>query len=327
MMTRKRRGFAGARVVVLLTGAMLLVVAPQVIRPAHAASIEEVNDFGGNPGNLRMYRFVPDGLAADRPLVVALHGCTQNAVDYGTDSGWVGLADEYRFALLLPEQTGANNINNCFNWFRGADTARGSGEAASIARMRQHMIDTVDVDPGRVYVSGLSAGGAMTAVMLAAYPDQYAAGGVVAGLPYRCATSMIDAYTCMNPGKDRTARAWGDSVRAASSYSGARPTVDIWHGDADYTVAVANQRELVEQWTNVHGTDATADSNGTIGGYPSAAYESSSGANVVRTLTITGMGHGQPVDPSSGCGATAAHMLDVGVCAADRMARNWGLAS
>ena len=241
--------------------ALVLILLTTMTPSASAASITEVTGFGTNPGNLRMFRYVPDGLPAGRPMVVALHGCTQDAAGYGTASGWVALADRYRFSVLLPQQQSANNLNRCFNWFQTADTTRGQGEAASIAQMITKMA------AGPAYVTGLSAGGGMTSVLLATYPETFRGGGIVAGLPFGCATSVLDAYTCMNPGKNLTPQQWGDKVRAASPFTGTRPPVTIWHGTADYTVAVANQRELVEQWTNAQGTDAVADTTDTVGGY------------------------------------------------------------
>lgn len=302
--------------------ALVLILLTAITPPAHAASITEVTGFGTNPGNLRMFRYVPDALPAGRPVVVALHGCTQDAAGYGTASGWVALADRYRFSVLLPQQQSLNNFNKCFNWFQAADTTRGQGEAASIAQMITKMA------AGPAYVTGLSAGGAMTSVLLAAYPDLVRAGGIVAGLPFGCATSVLDAYTCMNPGKNLTPRQWGDKVRTATSHTGPRPHVSIWHGTADYTVAVANQRELVEQWTNVAGTDAVADVSDTVAGYPHFQYHDIAGTTVVESFTITGMGHGQPVDPGTGvqqCGTATAYVLDVNVCAAWQMAHRWGI--
>jgi poly(hydroxyalkanoate) depolymerase family esterase len=303
---------------------LVLILLTAITPSAHAASITEVTGFGTNPGNLRMFRYVPDGLPAGRPVVVALHGCTQDAAGYGTASGWVALADRYRFSVLLPQQQNVNNLNKCFNWFQTSDTTRGQGEAASIAQMITKMA------AGPAYVTGLSAGGAMTSVLLAAYPEMIRAGGIVAGLPHGCATSVLDAYTCMNPGKNLTPQQWGDKVRAASSYTGPRPLVSIWHGTADYTVAVANQRELVEQWTNVLGVDAVADVTDTVAGYPHVQYHDAAGTTVVESYTITGMGHGQPVDPGAGpqqCGNATAYVLDVNVCAAWHMAHKWGLDS
>ncbi|WNV83825.1 PHB depolymerase family esterase [Umezawaea sp. Da 62-37] len=301
---------------------LVLLLLTTLTPSAQAAGITEVTGFGTNPGNLRMFRYVPDGLPAGRPVVVALHGCTQDAAGYGTASGWVALADRYRFSVLLPQQQNLNNLNKCFNWFQTADTTRGQGEAASIAQM------ITKTAAGPAYVTGLSAGGAMTSVMLADYPEVFRGGGIVAGLPHGCATSVIDAYSCMNPGKNLTPQQWGDKVRAASPHTGPRPPVTIWHGTADYTVATANQRELVDQWTNALGTDTTADTTDTVAGHPHSVYRDASGAPVVETYTITGMGHGQPVDPGTGaqqCGTATAYVLDVNVCAAWHLAQRWGL--
>ncbi len=311
----------------LLATALLLGTSAQAAG-ARSDGITEVPSFGSDPGNLRMLEYVPDGLAEGSPVVVALHGCGQNATGYGVDSGWVELAQRLGFALVLPEQRGINNYNGCFNWFRSADTTRGWGEVASIASMVEHTVAGTGADPSRVYVTGLSAGGGMTAAVLATYPGRFAGGGVVAGLPYRCASALYEAYTCMNPGKDLSPEQWGNRVRAASPHTGPWPTMSVWHGDADYTVNVANQRELVEQWTDVHGTDATPDQTGTVAGYPHAVYTDDRGDAVVETVTVTGMGHGQPVDPGTGtteCGHTAAHMLDVDACTAWHLADTWNL--
>ncbi|HET9141885.1 PHB depolymerase family esterase [Actinophytocola sp.] len=297
--------------------------------PAAAASITEVTGFGANPGALRMFRYVPDALPAGRPVVVALHGCGQTAAGYGTDSGWVELADRARFTLVLPEQQAANNGSRCFNWFQAADIARGQGEAESIAQMVHATLADTGADPARVDVTGLSAGGAMTSVLLAAYPDMFAGGGVVAGLPYRCATVLFEAFSCMNPGRNLTPAQWGDRVRAASPHRGPWPTMTVWHGTMDFLVAQANQRELVEQWTNVHGIPATPSGTDTVAGYPHAVYRDGTGRTVVETYTITNMGHGQPVDPGAGsprCGRATAYVLDVNICAAHHLALFWALA-
>lgn len=323
-MSKRITSMIMAAMVAAMVAAGLLVGAT----PAGAATIVEVSGFGTNPGNLRMFRYLPDNLPAGRPLVVALHGCTQNAAGYGTNAGWVELAQRWRFALLLPEQQTANNLNRCFTWFEQADTSRGAGEAESIAQMVRRMLADAAGDARRVHVTGLSAGGAMTAVLLATYPELFAGGGVVAGLPYRCASTMIDAFSCMNPGKNLAPAQWGDRVRAASAHFGPWPTVSIWHGTADYTVVQANQRELVEQWTNVHGMGTTPSATDTVAGYPHAVYRDGTGRTLVETYSITGMGHGQPVDPGTGtgqCGRAAAYVLDVNICAAWQLSRFWHL--
>jgi len=308
-----------------LTATLLLML---VTATPAAAAVEPVPSFGSNPGNLKMFRYVPAGLPAGRPVVVALHGCTQNATGYGTGAGWTQLADRLQFSVVLPEQQSANNFNKCFNWFERGDTTRGQGEAESIAQMVRHTIAATGADPARVHVTGLSAGGAMTAVMLATYPEMFAGGGVVAGIAYRCAASMIDAFSCMNPGKNQTPAALGDAVRSASTHTGPWPTVSVWQGSADFTVAPMNATELAEQWTNVHGIPATPTRTDTVAGYPHAAYESG-GRVLVETYTITGMGHGQPLDPGTGatqCGTAGAYLLDVNLCAAYHLGAAWHLA-
>ncbi|MEU1616865.1 PHB depolymerase family esterase [Streptomyces sp. NPDC005722] len=314
----------------LLAVLVALLAALVPVRPAHAAgTIEEVTGFGGNPGALRMYRYVPAGLPQGRPVVVALHGCTQNAQGYGAQSGWTALADRWGFSVVLPGQTAANNLSQCFNWFQTGDIARGQGEAASIRQMTARQVADTGADPSRVYVTGLSAGGAMTAVMMAAYPDVYAAGGVVAGLPYGCAQAAGSPYVCMYVGATQTPGQWGDRVAAAfPGYTGPWPRLTVFQGTADYTVKPVNMDDLVRQWTDVHGTDQTADASDTVAGFPHRTYRDASGAAVVETYSITGMGHGQPVDPGSGaaqCGTAAAYMLDVNLCAAYRLGTGWGL--
>lgn len=295
--------------------------------PAASAQVE-VTGFGSNPGNLRMFKHVPSALPAGAPLVVALHGCAQSASSYDNETGWQLFADRFRFALLLPQQPSANNASSCFNWFENGDITRGQGEALSIKQMVDRMIADHGIAPSRVYITGLSAGGAMTAVMLATYPDVFAGGAIIAGIPHRCGVGQSAAFSCMNPGSNLTPAQWGDKVRAASSWTGPWPIVSIWHGDADYTVRPMNLTESMEQWTNVHGVDQTADVVDTIGGYPHRVYRDASGNARVETWSITGMGHGTPVDPGSGetqCGTAGAYILDVNLCSSYHIARFFGL--
>ncbi|MFD0851487.1 alpha/beta hydrolase family esterase, partial [Actinomadura adrarensis] len=169
----------------------------------------QVPSFGSNPGNLAMYAYRPDGLPSGRPLVVLLHGCTQNASGYFANSGWRKYADQWGFTLVLPQTSSANNASSCFNWFQTGDTSRGQGEAASIRSMVGYAVTNYGTDPSRVHVSGLSAGGAMSAVMLAAYPDVFAAGSIGAGIAYRCATSLLQASGCQYGATSRTPQQWG----------------------------------------------------------------------------------------------------------------------
>ncbi|MGH8584456.1 MAG: extracellular catalytic domain type 1 short-chain-length polyhydroxyalkanoate depolymerase, partial [Gammaproteobacteria bacterium] len=245
---------------------------------AYGATLSEVSVFAPNPGSLRMFEYVPDNLPARRALVVALHGCTQSAASYDDETGWRGLADRLQFAVLLPQQRPSNNFNSCFNWFEPGDIGRDQGEARSIKTMIERMVTDHAIDPQRVFVTGLSAGGAMTAVMLATYPEVFAGGAIIAGLPYRCATSPSEALNqCMRPGKNLTPARWGALVRAASAHPGPWPTVSIWHGDADPTVAPVNAAELIDQWTDVLGIDRVADVEDTVAGHPHRVFQDPQG--------------------------------------------------
>ena len=300
------------------------------LEPAHAAGATEVTSFGSNPGALKMFQYVPTGLPAGAPLVVAMHGCTQSALAYDEEPGWVALAERWKFALVLPQQQSLNNSNLCFNWFQSADIARDSGEALSIKQMVDKTKTSLGTNAARTYVTGLSAGGAMTSVMLATYPEVFAGGAVMAGLPYRCATTVAAALTCMSPGVDKTPSAWGDVVRSASTYTGTRPPVQIWHGSSDTTVKPINATELVDQWTNVAGADQTADVQDTVAGYPHNVYRDGAGRTAVEFYSLTGMGHGTPIDPGTGptqCGIAAAYILDVNICSSYYIAKSWGLDS
>src|SRR6516165_9441110 len=157
----------------------------------------EVSRFGSNPGELRMFVFVPAHLQQSRALVVVLHGCGQTAANYDLGAGWSTLAKRYGFALLLPEQQVTNNANTCFNWFNPEDTARGRGEAESIRQMITRMVADHGIDQRRIYITGLSAGGAMTSVMLAIYPEMFAAGAIIAGLPFGVASNVREALKGM----------------------------------------------------------------------------------------------------------------------------------
>src|SRR4051794_5162172 len=161
------RPIVGGRCLVklkVLSVALAALLVTLLVTPARAAAgLTEVTGFGSNPGALRMYSYVPSGLPAGAPLVVALHGCTQSASDYYGHSGWPKYADLYHAALVFPEQTTANNSLSCFNWFNAADIARGGGEALSVKQMVDYASAHYGSDPRRAYVTGLSAGGAKTA--------------------------------------------------------------------------------------------------------------------------------------------------------------------
>ncbi|HCT76601.1 MAG TPA: esterase [Micromonosporaceae bacterium] len=307
------------------------LVAAAVATPAHAASLQQVPNFGSNPGNLLMFKYIPDNLPSNAPLVVPLHGCFQSASVYDDESGWVKMANTYQFALLFPQQQDVNDPGrSCFNWFLAGDNSRGQGEAASIVSMVNNIKANHSINAARVFVTGVSGGGFMSSNMIAAYPDVFAGGGIVAGGPAKCANASFEAFMCANPGVNKTPQQWGDIVRSGfPSWSGPWPKVSIWNGTSDTAVNIQNLTELMEQWTNVHGTDQTPDEQHTVQGYPRKVYHNGSGEPVVETWSLTGQPHGQPLDPGPApaqCGvAGGAGMVDMNICAAFHMVFFFGL--
>lgn len=296
-----------------------------VTRPDPSSSVfRDVTDFSPNPGGLRMRLYTPAGLKPRSPLVVVLHGCTQAGEPFAEASGWLTLADRHGFAVLCPEQTRANNSNLCFNWYQSSDAARDGGEAASIAAMVARAISEEDLDAAQVFVTGLSAGGAMAAVMLATYPELFAGGAVIGGLPYGSAMSLPEAFAAMRHGGSVS----GAAVRAASSHSGAWPPISIWHGQDDSIVRPAAGEALARQWTDVHGLAGDPVTARTPAGRDFLVWLSAAGDPVVELHRIPGMGHGVPLQSkgADGTGTPGPYMLEVGIASSQEIALGWGIA-
>jgi poly(hydroxyalkanoate) depolymerase family esterase len=289
--------------------------------------LREFSDFGSNPGNLLARSYVPEKLGIGAPLVVVLHGCTQSASSYNRGAGWTSAADEHGFVVLFPEQQRANNPNLCFNWFSPADTDRGRGEASSIIQMVQDLCSRYRLDPRRVYITGLSAGGAMTAAMLATYPDVFAGGAVIAGLPFGTASTIPEAFERMRGqaplGPDQLA----GLVRSASDHTGAWPTLSVWHGSNDQTVDVSNAAALVDQWRGLHGVAAAPTASETVDGQLRRVWRNRDGMEVIEEHVIANMGHGTPIHAAATDSGEAAgpYMLDVGISSTRRIVAFWKL--
>jgi poly(hydroxyalkanoate) depolymerase family esterase len=274
-----------------------------------AAGSAEVRDFGSNPGQLAMFMHVPSAPPQPgAPLIVLLHGCGQAAVAFARETGWTTLSDRLGVPLVLPEQAGKNNHGRCFNWFQPTQVRRGSGEAQSIRQMVASAVQRFGSDPKRIFIAGLSAGGAMTTALLAAYPDVFAAGAVVAGLPVGAASGMPEALRRMaEAGPTQSPAAWADVVRRAApaGFPGPWPRLSIWHGEADRVVDPANARLLAMQWSALHGLDSTG-----LIVEPSGVRREIWGQSkppAVELWTLPGQPHAWPAN------------------AADHIARFWGL--
>ena len=300
----------------------------RTLKPGQRSPLVETKNFGSNPGGLRMFTFAPDNLQPAPGLVVVLHGCGQSAAAYDLGAGWSTLAKHYGFALLMPQQQPFNNANGCFNWFNREDTARDSGEACSIRQMIARAVDDIGIDRERIFVTGLSAGGAMTSVMLATYPEIFAGGAVIAGLPFGVASNMREALSGMFQSPAHPASELGDLVRNASNHKGPWPKLSVWHGSADRTVNPANANEIVKQWLDVHQLPPAPMSEGTVNGHPRQLWWNAEGETIIESYTITDMAHGTPLgigDNDRRYGTEGAFLIEAGISSSYQIANFFGL--
>jgi len=296
--------------------------------PARPNRLRELTNFGSNPGNLRMHVYVPDGVGPSPALVVGLHGCTQTADAYDQGTGWSSLADRLGFILVFPGQQRANNPKNCFSWFLPGDTVRDSGEALSIHQMIAKAVEKFGVDGSRIFVSGLSAGGAMASVMLATYPEIFAGGAIIAGLPYGSASSVQEAFEAMFSERAPSSRALGEVVRAASNHRGRWPKISVWHGTADTVVRPSNADHIVRQWLDVQKLPERPSGEERIGRHTRRVWKDVNGDTRLEAYSIAAMAHGVPLATAGvdSCGTVGPFFLETGLSSTSLIARFWGLA-
>jgi poly(hydroxyalkanoate) depolymerase family esterase len=281
--------------------AAYLLAAPS----AQAASLTEVTNFGSNPGNLRMYEYVPASAGAHPPVLVAVHYCTGTGPGFHSGTEFASLADRYGFIVVYPD---ANVSGQCFDVSSPQALKHdGGSDPTSIASMVRNVVQRHGADAGRVYVTGASSGAMMTNVLLGDYPDLFKAGSAFAGVPFGCfATTDGSGWNsaCANGQISRTAQQWGDQVRAAyPGYSGPRPRMQLWHGTTDSTLHYNNFGEEIKQWTDVLGVSGTPSSTDTPqSGWTRTRYGGTGAQAPVEAISLAGVGHSLP---TSGMAARA----------------------
>ncbi|PTM90123.1 extracellular catalytic domain type 1 short-chain-length polyhydroxyalkanoate depolymerase [Mycoplana dimorpha] len=289
--------------------------------------LKDMEPTGSNPGALKARTFIPESLGQGAPLVVALHGCTQSAAAYDEGAGWSDLADRCGFALLFPEQQRSNNANLCFNWFIREDAKRDAGEALSIREMIETMVTAYGLDRDRIFIVGLSAGGAMASGMLASYPDVFAGGAIIAGLPFGSASNMPEAFDRMRGHGGPSELQLQQLVRDASPWQGKWPTISVWHGAADDVVDISNMAAIVRQWSGLHGVKTSDYVSENEQGFLRKVWHGADGRERIESYTIHGMGHGTPLATGGpdGYGKAGPYMLESGISSTLRIATFWGL--
>ena len=257
-----------------------------------------------NHAGTRSYKlYIPGGnRRTPLPLIVMLHGCKQDPDDFAAGTRMNSLAEEHRCIVVYPDQPRSANPLKCWNWFQAADQQRNAGEPSIIAGITGRVISTYAVDKNRVYVAGLSAGGAMAAVMGMAYPNLYAAMGIHSGLPYAVADDLPSAFAAMR-GMAASGRSRRNVIAGTQAYDRIIPTI-VFHGDLDTKVHPRNADRLIAQWTTLIGRQGkngnkvnkthVAVRRGQVPkghGYNRAIHHDSEGKIILEQWRIHGAGH------------------------------------
>ncbi|KAL2197097.1 carbohydrate esterase family 1 protein [Corynascus similis CBS 632.67] len=237
-----------------------------------SASLQEVTNFGDNPSNIQMYIYVPDQLAANPPVIVALHPCGGNAQQWFGGTQLPSYADSHGFILIYPSTP---HMSNCWDIQNPDTLTHGQGgDALGVVNMVNYALETYSGDSSRVYAMGFSSGGMMTNQLAGSYPDVFEAGAAYSGVAFGCSAGAESAtpgsanQTCAQ-GLQHTEQEWGDFVRNAyPGYTGRRPRMQIFHGLADTLVRPQCAEEALKQWSNVLGVEFTQE----VSGVPSAGW-------------------------------------------------------
>ncbi|KFZ16263.1 hypothetical protein V502_05194 [Pseudogymnoascus sp. VKM F-4520 (FW-2644)] len=266
---------------------------------ALSSTLEQVTAFTDGPTNAGMYVYVPTGVTAPAPIIVAIHYCTGTANAYFSGTQYATLADTHGFIVIYPN---APSSGGCWDVASTASlTHEGGGDSLTIVNMVKYAVANLGGDADRVYATGSSSGAMMTNVLAGAYPDIFKAGSSYSGVPDGC--FYVEGA---QPGQDtpgwnnqcsggtliKSAQEWGDQVRSYyPGFTGSYPKMLIWHGTADTTLAYPNYAEALKQWSNVLGVSETATNENT----PDAGYTQSVYGTTLVGYSGQGVGHTVPV--------------------------------
>jgi len=238
------------------------------------------------PAGRRSYKlYVPEALPrGPAPLIVMLHGCTQSPDDFAAGTRMNALAEAHGFLVAYPAQPKSANASKCWNWFNAAEQHRDGGEPSLIAGITREVMRRHTVDPRRVYIAGLSAGGAAAAIMAETYPDLYAAVGIHSGLACGAAHDMVSAFAAMKQGPNAVAR---------TKRKPGRVPLIVFQGDTDKTVHPSNAGWIVESADLPSATVISEADGRSAGGrdYTLTTYRDPEGKTLVEHWTVHGGGH------------------------------------
>ncbi|MCH1929593.1 PHB depolymerase family esterase [Shewanella sp. A25] len=292
---------------------------------AETSAYQALTDFGSNPGELTASYLVPSNsqLADSSALVVLLHGCVQDGVELANQSGLTALAEEKKFALLVPQQSFENNVKRCYNWFSAQDTQNDSGEMLSIKNMVTKLQSQTAAK--QVYLIGLSAGGAMASAALVNYPDLFTGGAVIAGLPYPCADNLTKAISCMKQGPAESTEELSRLAKQVHPSQQRWPKLTVWTGKNDQVVNPENSHRLTAQWLNLNQINTTAKVE-QFNEYQLTTWEDSNNQPVISLVEINNMGHGIAVNSTvKNGGVEGDFLLNAPISSMPEIIKTWGI--
>ncbi len=305
-----------------------LAITLSTLLVSHAvfASFTPLTSFGENPGELTAsyYQAATNDQNSENSLVVLLHGCVQNGERFAEESGFLTLAKQHQFNLLIPQQQASNNVQSCFNWFSPQDISKDKGELQSL----KHMIlaAKATTQSTHVYIAGLSAGGAMANVLLATYPELFNGGAIIAGIPYPCADSLTKAISCMRSGPSQPADHLAQDVLQLHKKSLVNlPPLTIWTGNADKVVNPKNSQYLAKQWAQLNQQPLSVDKTN-AGGFKRTHWLTHDDKVHIELIELEKIGHGMMVTPNKPGGGNAGdYLLTSPISAAIGSVKFWNL--
>jgi poly(hydroxyalkanoate) depolymerase family esterase len=270
---------------------LLFLSLPTLAISQPSGDFQVLNNFGNNPGELTASYLSPS--KHSKSLVVLLHGCVQQGQVLAKQSGFVALAKQHDFSLLLPQQSSKNNVKSCFNWFSEQDTAKDQGEVLSIKNMIVSLKAKSEFE--QVYIAGLSAGGAMTSALLTHYPELFSAGAVIAGLPYPCANDLAKAISCMRNGPSQTVEELVSLAKQGNEAVTSWPKLIVITGNNDKIVNPKNSSRLALQWAKL-SKKSQLSKNTSSSDFQITLWQNSEEQPQVKLVDIKGIGHGLTVN-------------------------------
>jgi len=285
------------------------------------ANFQPLAHFGGNPGELSASYMTPS--KSVKSLVVLLHGCVQKGETLARQSGFVTLAQQHNFTLLIPQQSNKNNVKSCFNWFSEQDISKDQGEVLSIKNMIVTLQNQLNAE--RVYIAGLSAGGAMTSALLTHYPKIFSAGAVIAGLPYPCANDLAKAISCMRNGPSQSIAELVTLAKRENEKVMQWPRLIVITGTNDKVVNPKNSHQLAWQWSSLSDKSLQAHKT-SHENYQRTLWQNTNKESQVELLEINEISHGLTVNSSlKNREASASFIYESPLDSATNIVEFWGV--